>query len=62
MAYSADSVTELVWTDGAGTYATLVQVGIPTFTDDAIILDARSGLDDAAARSRHRPQERRSPS
>lgn len=48
VAYSADSVTEIVWTDGAGTYATLVQVGIPSFTDDAIILDARSGLDDAA--------------
>ncbi|MDH3753599.1 MAG: MMPL family transporter [Acidimicrobiia bacterium] len=49
VAYSAESVTELLWTDGAGTYATLVQVGIPTFTDDAIILDARAGLDDAAA-------------
>ena len=49
VAYSADNVTELVWTDGAGTYATLVQVGIPTFTEDAIILDARSGLNDAAA-------------
>ncbi|MCH7789664.1 MAG: MMPL family transporter [Acidobacteria bacterium] len=48
-AYAPDSVTELVWTDGAGTYATLVQVGIPTFNDDAIILDARAGLDDAAA-------------
>ena len=49
VAYEPDSVTELLWTDGAGNYATLVQVGIPTFTDDAIILDARSGLDDAAA-------------
>ncbi|MGI9623740.1 MAG: MMPL family transporter, partial [Acidimicrobiales bacterium] len=48
VAYEPDSVTELLWTDGAGTYATLVMVGIPTFTDDAIILDARSGLDDAA--------------
>jgi predicted RND superfamily exporter protein len=48
-AYPADSVTELVSTDDAGTYATLVQVGIPTFTEDAVILDARSGLDDAAA-------------
>ncbi len=47
--YDPDSVTELLWTDGAGNYATHVQVGIPTFTDDAIILDARSGLDDAAA-------------
>jgi len=48
-AYDPDSVTELLWTDGAGNYATHVQVGIPTFTDDAIILDARAGLDDAAA-------------
>ena len=48
VAYPADSVTELLWTDGAGNYATLVQVGIPTFTDEAIILDARGGLDDAA--------------
>ncbi|MGI9603888.1 MAG: efflux RND transporter permease subunit [Acidimicrobiales bacterium] len=47
-AYPADSVTELLWTDGDGNYATLVQVGIPTLTDDAVILDARSGLDDAA--------------
>ncbi len=48
VAFPADSVTELLWTDGAGTYATLVQVGIPTFTEDAIILNARSGLDDVA--------------
>lgn len=48
-AYEPDSVTELLWTDGAGTYATIVQVGIPTLTDDAVILDARSALDDAAA-------------
>lgn len=47
--YDADSVTELLWTDGADGYATLVEVGIPTFTDDAIILDARVGLDEAAA-------------
>ena len=26
----------------------MVEVGIPTFTDDAIILDARAALDDAA--------------
>ena len=49
VAYDPDSVTELLWTNGAGNYATLVQVGIPSFTDDAIILDARSGLDKAAA-------------
>ena len=48
-AYEAESVTELLWTDGAGTYATIVQVGVPTLTDDAVILDARSALDDAAA-------------
>ena len=47
--YDPDSVTELVWTDGAGNYATLVQIGITSFTDDAIILDARSALNDAAA-------------
>ena len=47
-AFPADSVTELIWTDGAGTYATLVNVGIPTITEDAIILDARSALNDAA--------------
>lgn len=49
VAYSAESVTELLWTDGAGNYATVIQVGIPSLTDDAVILDARSGLDDAAA-------------
>jgi predicted RND superfamily exporter protein len=49
VAYDPDSVTELLWTNGAGNYATLVQVGIPSFTDDVIILDARSGLDAAAA-------------
>ena len=49
VAYAADSVTEILWTDDAGTYATIVQVGIPTITEDAIILDARSALDDAAA-------------
>jgi predicted RND superfamily exporter protein len=47
-AFPADSVTELIWSDGAGTYATLVEVGIPTITEDAIILDARKALDDAA--------------
>lgn len=47
--YPADSVTELLWTDGNGAYATLVQVGIPTFIEESIILDARSGLDDAAS-------------
>ena len=47
--YAADSVTELLWTDDAGTYATIVLVGIPSLTEDSIILDARSGLDDAAA-------------
>ncbi len=47
--YAPDSVTELLWTDGAGNYATLVQVGIPSFTDDAIILNARSALNDAAS-------------
>ncbi len=49
MAYSPDNVTELLWTDDAGNYATLIMVGIPSLTEDAIILDARSGLDDAAA-------------
>jgi predicted RND superfamily exporter protein len=49
LAYDADSVTELLWTNGAGNYATIVMVGIPTFTEDAIILDARSGLNAAAA-------------
>ena len=44
----ADSVTELIWTDGAGSYATLVNVGIPTITDDEIILDARGAIEDAA--------------
>ncbi len=48
-AFSSDSVTELLWSDGNGTYATLVMVGIPSLTDDVIILDARAGLDDAAA-------------
>jgi uncharacterized protein len=48
-AYDPDSVTELLWSDSAGSYATLVLVGIPTFTEDSIILDARSALDDAAA-------------
>ncbi|GJM39003.1 MAG: hypothetical protein DHS20C19_23700 [Acidimicrobiales bacterium] len=47
--YPADSVTELLWSDGNGTYATLVKVGIPTFIDEAIILDARGALDDAAS-------------
>lgn len=47
--YPADSVTELLWTDGNGAYATLVQIGIPTFIEESIILDARSGLDDAAS-------------
>ena len=49
VAYPADSVTELLWSDGAGNYATLVEVGITTLTDDATILDARGALDDAAA-------------
>ncbi|MGI9607954.1 MAG: efflux RND transporter permease subunit [Acidimicrobiales bacterium] len=49
LAYSADSVTELLWTDGSGTYATIAQVGIPSFTDDEIILNARAALDDVAA-------------
>ncbi len=49
LAYNPDSVTELLWTNGAGNYATIVMVGIPTLTEDAIILDARSGLNDAAA-------------
>ncbi|MGI9594617.1 MAG: efflux RND transporter permease subunit [Acidimicrobiales bacterium] len=49
VAYEADSVTELLWTDGAGAYATIVQVGFPTLTEDDLILDARAGLDDAAS-------------
>lgn len=48
VAYPADSVTELIWTDGSGSYATLVQVGVPTLTEDSIILDARGALEDAA--------------
>ncbi|MDH3755949.1 MAG: MMPL family transporter, partial [Acidimicrobiia bacterium] len=56
VAYPADSVTELLWTDGEGTYATRVEVAIPSFTDDAIILDARSGLDDAADSLRESPE------
>jgi predicted RND superfamily exporter protein len=47
--FTADSVPELVYSDGAGGYATLLTVGIPTLTEDSIILDARSALDDAAA-------------
>jgi uncharacterized membrane protein YdfJ with MMPL/SSD domain len=47
--FTADSVPELVYRDGAGGYATLLAVGIPTLTEDSIILDARSALDDAAA-------------
>ena len=34
---------------GDGSYATLIQVGITTLTEDAVILDVRSTLDDAAA-------------
>lgn len=49
VAYPADSVTELLWSDGSGTYATLVQIGITTLTDDDVILDARAALDGAAA-------------
>ena len=49
VAYPADSVTEILWTDGSGTYATTVKVGIPTFTEEGIILDARSALDDQAS-------------
>jgi multidrug efflux pump subunit AcrB len=48
VAYAADSVTEILWTDGNGNYATTVEVGIPTLTEDSIILDARAGLDDSA--------------
>ena len=53
--YPADSVTELLWTDGSGTYATVALVGIPSITDDVIILDARAGLDGAAASLRSSP-------
>ncbi|MCP5033715.1 MAG: hypothetical protein GY939_18105, partial [Actinomycetia bacterium] len=49
LAYAADSVTNLLWTDGNGTYATTVLVGIPTLTDEELILQARSALNDAAA-------------
>ena len=55
VAFPADSVTEILWSDGAGTYATFVQVGIPTLTEDAIILDARSALDEAADNLRAQP-------
>lgn len=48
VAFPADSVTQLLWTDGAGNYATMVMVGIPTLTEDAVILDARSALEVAA--------------
>ena len=48
-AFPAESVTEVLWTDGEGGFATLVEVGIPTLTEDAIILDARAALDDVAA-------------
>ncbi|MCP4958516.1 MAG: MMPL family transporter [Actinomycetia bacterium] len=54
-AYTADNVTELLWTDGSGTYATIAQVGIPTFTDETIILNARSALDSAATSLRSGP-------
>ncbi len=33
---------------GDGSYATLIEVGITTLTEDAVILDVRSTLDDAA--------------
>ena len=49
MVFTADSVPELVYRDGAGGYATLLTAGITTLTEDLIILDARSALDDAAA-------------
>ena len=48
MDFTAESVPTIVYSDGGGGYATLVRVGIPTITDDTIILDARSALDDAA--------------
>ena len=48
-AYSADSVTELLWTDGAGTYATLVMVGIPTSPKTRSSSMPAPRLDDAAA-------------
>ncbi|WP_419478965.1 MMPL family transporter [Ilumatobacter sp.] len=47
--FTADNVPELVYRDGAGAYATLLVVGIPTLTDEAIVLDARAALDAAAA-------------
>lgn len=46
--YPPETVNELLWTDGDGNYATLITVGIPTITEDAVILDARRALDDAA--------------
>ncbi len=52
--FAANGVTELLWTDGAA-YASFVEVGIPSFTDDVIILNARAGLDDAAASLRSSP-------
>ena len=48
LAFTADNVPELVYRDGDGGYATLLAVGIPTLTEDTIILDARSALGDAA--------------
>ena len=47
--FPADSVTELIWTDGAGAYATVVNVGITTITDDEIILNARGAIEGAAS-------------
>lgn len=47
--FTADNIPELVYRDGVGGYATVLSVGIPTLTEDSIILDARSALDDAAA-------------
>lgn len=49
LVFPADSVTELIWTDGAGAYATVVNVGITTITDDEIILNARGAIEDAAS-------------
>ncbi len=46
----APSAAQLTVDDlGDGTYATLIEVGIPTLIEDGIILDARGALDEAAA-------------
>lgn len=49
LAFRPESVPELIRDNRDGTYATRMIIGIESFTDDRIISDARSALDDAAA-------------